>query len=146
MTRPVEVRGTVVKGAWLEFSGGVLSGCGAEEGAEALAGYVDTDEGARRLGELALVAADSPIAMSGLNFGSILLDENAACDIALGSGYSSCMRNSSELTSDDKKIASGCNVSMVHLDFMIGSADTKVTGIAADGNRTELIRNGRFVL
>ena len=146
VTRPVEVRGTIVKGAWLEFSDGYLSDFGADEGEAALAGYVDTDDGSRRLGEVALVGADSPIAVSGLDFGSILLDENAACHIALGSGYSSCMSNSTELDSDEKKQQAGCNVSLVHLDFMIGSPTTSVTGLTADGQRTAIIRNGRFVI
>jgi len=146
VTRPVEVRGTLVKGAMLTFKGGVLVDFDAEEGRDALAGYIETDPGASRLGEVALVGEDSPIAASGLTFNSILYDENASCHIALGSGYVSCLSNSGELDSDEKKEEAGCNVSLVHTDFMIGSPSTTVTGICKDGRETPIIRDGRFVI
>ena len=146
VTRPVEVRGTLVKGALLTFKDGVLVDFDAEEGRGALAGYVKTDSGASRLGEVALVGEDSPIAASGLTFNSILYDENASCHIALGSGYVSCLSNSGELDNDEKKEAAGCNVSLVHTDFMIGSPGMAVTGISKDGRETPIIREGRFVI
>jgi len=146
ITRPVEVRGTLVKAAVLTFRDGVLVDFDAEEGRKALAAYIDTDPGACRLGEVALVGEDSPIAASGLTFYSILYDENASCHIALGSGYVSCLSNSEELDNDAKKEAAGCNVSLVHTDFMIGSPGTTVTGIDKDGRETPIIREGRFVI
>lgn len=144
VTRPVEVRGTVVKGAELTFKDGILVDFDAAEGRDALAGYVGTDPGACRLGEVALVGEDSPIAKSGLIFGSILFDENASCHIALGSGYVSCIAGAEELDTDEKKAAAGCNVSLVHLDFMIGSPTINVTGTDRDGRETELIRDGKI--
>ena len=85
-------------------------------------------------------------AASGLTFYSILYDENASCHIALGSGYVSCLSNSGDLDDDAKKKAAGCNVSLVHTDFMIGSPGTTVTGIDKDGRETPIIREGRFVI
>jgi len=146
VTRPVEVRGTLVKGAELTFKDGILVDFDAEEGREALASYLKTDPGACRLGEVALVGEDSPIAASGLIFNSILYDENASCHIALGSGYLSCLSNKAELTDDVKKEAAGCNVSLVHTDFMIGSPGTRVTGIDKEGRKTPIIEEGRFLI
>jgi len=146
VTRPVEVRGTLIRGAELTFKDGILVSFDAEEGRDALAAYIETDPGAARLGEVALVGEDSPIAASGLTFYSILYDENASCHIALGSGYVSCLSNSGDLDDDAKKKAAGCNVSLVHTDFMIGSPGTTVTGIDKDGRETPIIREGRFVI
>ena len=146
VTRPVEVRGTIVKGARLTFTDGVLTGFSADEGERALEGFVNTDPGARQLGEVALVGEDSPIAASGLNFGSILYDENASCHIALGSGYPPCLEGGGKLTDDDARREAGCNVSLVHVDFMIGSPTTDVTGIDRSGRETPIIRGGRFVI
>lgn len=146
VTRPVEVRGTLVKGALLTFKDGILVDFDAAEGRDALAGYVETDPGACRLGEVALVGEDSPIAASGLIFGSILFDENASCHIALGSGYISCIAGGDELDTDEKKEAAGCNVSLVHRDFMIGSPTINVTGTDRDGRETPLIRAGKILI
>lgn len=146
ITRPVEVRGTLVIGAEFTFKDGILVDFDAEEGRDALTGYVETGSGARRLGEVALVGEDSPIAMSGLTFDSILFDENASCHIALGSGYVSCLVNGGDLDTDEKKEAAGCNISLVHRDFMIGSPTIAVTGISRDGRETAIIRDGNFLI
>lgn len=146
VTRPVEIRGTLVKGAHLKFDGGLLVDYGADSGGAALEGFVGTDNGARRLGEVALVGSDSPIAASGLNFASILYDENASCHIALGAGYVGCIDNGKTLTDDEAKIAAGCNTSLVHLDFMIGSPTTKVTGRNNDGREIPIMQDGKFVI
>lgn len=146
ITRPVEVRGTLVKGAELTFKDGVLVDFDAAEGRDALAGYVGTDPGACRLGEVALVGEDSPIAASGLIFGSILFDENASCHIALGSGYVSCLAGGDKLDTDEKKENAGCNVSLVHRDFMIGSPGLNVTGKDRAGRETILIRDGKLLV
>jgi aminopeptidase len=146
VTRPVEIRGTLVEGARFTFEGGLLVDFDAESGRRALEGFAGTDEGSRRLGEVALVGADSPIAASGLNFASILFDENASCHIALGSGYVGCVAGGESLTDDDAKIAAGCNPSLVHRDFMIGSPSTQVTGVGRNGRKTPIMREGRFVI
>jgi len=146
VTRPVELRGTVVNGAVFTFENGVLAHYSADEGIDALKGFVDTDSGATRLGEVALVSEDSPIAQSGLIFDAILYDENASCHIALGAGYSRSLSTPKNLDTDERKIAAGCNVSLVHRDFMIGSESIKVSGIDRSGRKTPIIRNGRFVI
>jgi len=146
VTRPVELRGTVVKDAVLTFKGGMLVNYSAEEGIDALKGFVDTDQGATKLGEVALVSEDSPIARSGLIFDAVLYDENASCHIALGAGYSRSLSTPKSLDTDEEKIAAGCNVSLVHQDFMIGSESIKVSGIDRSGRKTTIIRNGRFAI
>ena len=144
--RPVEVRGTIVKDASLEFRNGVVTDFDASEGRDALAAFLDTDEGSRRLGEAALVDEESPAAKSGLIFGSVLFDENASCHIALGAGYPTCLDGGDELQGDEAKIAAGCSCSGVHRDFMIGSPSTRVTGIRADGGTVPIMHNGSFVI
>jgi len=146
ITQAVEVRGTMVKGAKLRFKDGLLVDFDAEEGSNALKSLMETYEGVRRLGEVALVDESSPIARSKLHFGSPLLDENASCHIALGSGYPVCIEDGDRLDTDGKRIAAGCNVSLAHLDFMIGSSDMSIFGLDAGGRETPAIVRGRFVI
>jgi aminopeptidase len=145
-TRPVKVLETLVYGAWFEFSEGKVVDFGAEQGREILEKYLAIDDGAGQLGEVALVDASSPIYQSGLLFNSILYDENASCHIALGAGYPFCLRNANELNSPAQLKTAGCNVSMVHTDFMIGSPEVDVTGVDRQGKQYEIIRKGSFVL
>lgn len=144
--RPVEVRGTIVKNASLRFREGIVVDFDASEGRDALAAYLDTDEGSRHLGEVALVDEESPVAKSGLIFGSVLYDENASCHIALGAGYPTCLADGDELKSDEEKTAAGCSCSTVHCDFMIGSPGTRLTGIRSDGSEVLIMRNGRLLI
>lgn len=146
VTRTVDVRGTMVKGAKFIFEGGILVDFDAEEGFDALKTLIDAYEGMRRLGEVALVDENSPIAQSKLNFGSLLLDENASCHIALGSGYPFCINGGKTLDTEEKKIAAGCNVSLAHLDFMIGSPEMTVFGLDANGKKMPIIAGGSFVI
>ncbi|GAB6089924.1 aminopeptidase [Spirochaeta dissipatitropha] len=145
-TKPVKVLETLVQGAWFEFTDGKVSDFGADEGCDILEKYFDIDEGARFLGELALVDATSPIYQSGLLFNSILYDENASCHIALGAGYPFCLSNADDLKNPEQLKKAGCNVSMVHTDFMIGGPDVDVTGIGRDGKEYAIIRNGSFTI
>ncbi len=137
VTRRARIHGTVVEGARLEFHGGVVTSCSAARGAEALERFLETDEGARRLGEVALVDSASPIGKSGIVFDTMLLDENAACHIALGAGYELGYIGTER---------PGFNSSFVHEDFMIGSDDVTVTGTDAAGSEVPVIVKGRFVL
>ena len=104
---------------------------------------IDTDEGARRLGEVALVPHSSPIAQSGLVFLNTLFDENAASHIALGQSYSSCLRNGDKL-SPEELAARGANSSLIHVDWMIGSGQLDIDGITASGTAEPLMRQGEW--
>jgi aminopeptidase len=106
---------------------------------------IDTDEGARRLGEVALVPHSSPIAQSGLVFFNTLFDENAASHIALGQSYSSCLRDGDKLPAEELA-ARGANDSLIHVDWMIGSAELDIDGIAASGAAEPLMRGGEWAV
>lgn len=144
-TRPVTVYGAQVNGAWLRFEKGRVVESGAETNAHVLKQYLSTDEGASMLGEIALVGVDSPIYKSGKIFHNILFDENASCHIALGNGYTDCIDGGTKMNEEALR-SCRCNQSLVHTDFMIGSEEVDVTGIAADGTETMIIKNGEFVI
>ncbi len=144
-TRPVEVMGTNVEGAWFRFEKGTAVEFGAEKNAAVLEQFLKLDERGRFLGEVALVGTDSPIYRSGRIFHSILFDENAACHIALGNGYTECVEGAAGKSSEDL-LADGCNVALVHVDFMIGSDAVSVFGVRGDGREERVIDNGRFVI
>ena len=144
-TRPVEVLGTQVSGAWFRFSGGRVVEFGAETNRDILEQYFNFDDGASALGEVALVDTSSPIYKSGKIFYSILFDENAACHIALGNGYADCIEKGTEM-SDDELLATRCNSSLVHTDFMIGSKEVSVFGVREDGSEEKIIEQGVFVI
>ena len=103
-----------------------------------------TDDGARKLGEVALVPHSSPIASSGLLFNNTLFDENAASHIALGQAYSSCLKNGDKLT-PEQLAKLGANDSLIHVDWMIGSGQMNVDGITAEGKIEPLMRQGEWV-
>ncbi len=136
--RPVTVMETLVEGAWFEFKEGKAVKCGADKGEEVLKKFLAIDQGASFLGEIALVAGESPIFKSGLIFGSILYDENASCHMAFGAGYPSCLANVASLNSQEEIKAAGCNTSLVHTDFMIGTPQTDVFGIKKDASGNEV--------
>lgn len=143
-TRPVRVMGVDVVEARFEFADGAVVRADAGRGADALRRYLDIDAQARRLGEVSLVDAASPVARAGRVFHSILIDENAACHVALGGGCPDAIEGG--LTMSEKELAAmGCNTSLVHTDFMIGSDEVSVDGITADGDVRPVIRGGRFV-
>ena len=144
-TRRARIHGTVVEGATLTFRAGEVTACSATRGAEALERFLETDPGARRLGEVALVDSSSPIWQSGLVFDSMLLDENAACHVALGAGYDLAMQGVEGLD-DAAKAARGFNTSAVHEDLMVGSDAVSVTGEDASGKSVPVIVRGRFAV
>ena len=146
VVRPVKVLETLVRGASFEFTDGVVTGFDAEEGRDVLERYLQIDEGSSRLGEIALVDTNSPIYQSGLLFNSILYDENASIHMAIGGGYPSCLSNAKDLVDNESMMAAGCNVSLVHTDFMIGDPDTTVRAIDAAGKEHVIIENGSFVV
>jgi aminopeptidase len=137
--------GKIVRGGWLRFEGGVAADWGAESGKDALDAYFSIDPSAKRLGEVALVDAGSPIAKAGRCFYNILLDENASCHIALGSSYESCLKGGESLSKEEKE-ALGANDSPVHTDFMIGGPEVSVVGLLPGGKEAPIIEKGDFVL
>ena len=140
-TRPLAYRGQLIEDFWLRFENGRAVDCGAGKNEEALRALLAMDEGSAMLGECALVPYDSPIRNSGVMFYNTLFDENAACHLALGRGYTSNIRDYGKYTLDQLR-AMGVNDSMVHEDFMIGSADLAVTGVTASGGRVAIFRDG----
>ncbi|QEN08897.1 aminopeptidase [Oceanispirochaeta crateris] len=145
-TKALKVLESPVEGAWFRFEEGKVVDFGADKGQDVLKQFLDMDEGARSLGEVALVDETSPIAASGLIFGSILYDENASCHIALGAGYPFCLELPPGTTGEETLKSYGCNSSLLHTDFMIGSPSLNVTGYDREGKAFSLIRSGRFVL
>jgi aminopeptidase len=127
----------------VRFEGGRIVEARASRGEEVLNKVLDTDEGARRLGEVALVPHSSPISKSGLLFYNTLFDENAACHIALGQCYAKCFERGSELTADEIA-ARGGNKSLIHIDWMIGSDEIDIDGIRQDGTRVPVFRKGEW--
>lgn len=144
-TRPVEVLGAKVEGAWFEFRGGVVVDFGAAKNRGSLERYFQIEPNARRLGEVALVDGSGPIFRSGLVFNDALIDENAACHIALGAAYDEAFEGSEGMDEETKK-GEGFNTSLVHTDFMIGSGKVEVTGIDGTGRERPLIRDGAFAI
>lgn len=146
VTKPVKVMEQQLNGIWFEFKDGKVVNAGAESGGHILEKFLETDAGARMLGEVALVDINSEVHKSGLIYNSILYDENAACHIALGRGIPMCFTNSDELLTHEDMITNGCNDSLVHLDFMIGSPEVSVNGLTEDGKEIPLIRSGAFTV
>jgi aminopeptidase len=142
-TKPLSYQGTLIDGIAVRFENGRIVEAKAARGEAVLAKVLDTDEGARRLGEVALVPHSSPISKSGLLFFNTLFDENAACHIALGQCYSKCFLDGAKLTAE-QIAAQGGNKSLIHIDWMIGSDKIDIDGIRADGSRAPVFRNGEW--
>lgn len=140
-TYPLSYRGVLIENFSIRFENGRVSEVHAEKGEDVLKIMVAMDEGASMLGECALVPYNSPIRESGVLFYNTLFDENAACHMALGMGYSICLEGYENRTQDEAH-ALGVNDSMIHEDFMIGSPDLSVTGITADGTEIPIFVNG----
>lgn len=142
-SKPLSHNGTLIDGIEVRFEGGRITEARADQGEEVLRELLDTDDGARRLGEVALVPHGSPISQSGLLFYNTLFDENAACHIALGQCYAKCFRDGETLDAE-AVAARGGNESAVHVDWMIGSAEMDIDGLDAEGGRTPVFRKGEW--
>jgi aminopeptidase len=143
-TKPLSYQGTLIDGIRVRFEKGRIVEVHASKGQEVLQKLIATDEGAGRLGEVALVPHSSPIASSGLLFFNTLFDENAASHIALGQAYSSCLRDGDALT-PEQLASKGANESLIHVDWMIGSENMDIDGISAAGAAEPLMRKGEWV-
>ena len=144
-TKPLSHQGTLIENIAVVFENGVITEAKASKGEEVFLKLIDTDEGARRLGEVALVPHSSPISQSNLLFYNTLFDENAACHIALGQCYSKCFKNDETLSKDDIH-KNGGNSSMIHVDWMIGSDTINIDGLDQDGGITPVFRAGEWAL
>jgi aminopeptidase len=143
-SKPLSYQGTMIEGIQVRFEKGRIVEARATRGQEVLQKLIDTDDGAGRLGEVALVPHSSPIASSGLLFFNTLFDENAASHIALGQAYTSCLRNGDKLTPEELA-ARGANDSLIHVDWMIGSHLLDIDGMTATGSAEPLMRSGEWV-
>lgn len=140
---PLVHAGHVVDDFWLRFEGGAVVDFDAARGKEVLRHVLDTDEGARRLGECALISKNTPIRQSGRLFYSTLFDENASCHLALGMGFPECLEGGVDMGKDDL-LAHGVNQSATHVDFMVGADDLSVVGVTASGEETDVFVNGQW--
>ena len=141
-TKPLSHQGSLIENIKVKFEGGKITQANATKGEEVLLKVLDSDEGARRLGEVALVPDNSPISQTGLLFYNTLFDENAACHIALGQCYTKCFKNQS-LTKEEIS-SQGGNSSMIHIDWMIGSNKIDIDGIKQNGDITPIFRKGKW--
>jgi aminopeptidase len=140
-TKPLSYAGNIISGMKFTFKDGKVVDFSAEQGEEVLGKLLDTDEGAKHLGEVALVPDPSPISQSGIIFFNTLFDENASNHLAFGSAYAFNLQGGTEM-SEEELIAAGINRSQTHVDFMVGSAEMNIDGIRKDGSRVPIFRNG----
>ncbi len=142
-TKPLSYNGTLIDNISVRFEAGRIVEAKASRGEDVLKKVLETDEGASRLGEVALVPHSSPISKSGLLFFNTLFDENAACHIALGQCYAKCFLDGATLT-PEQIAAQGGNKSLIHIDWMIGSDQVDIDGIGVDGTRVPVFRKGEW--
>ena len=143
VTRPFLVNGKLIEDLELGFEGGVVTKVEASSGQETYAEYIRSDEGASRLGEVALVGIDSPVFRSGLVFQEILFDENAACHIAVGSAYKNCLDGGESMT-PEQLVEVGCNESSAHTDMMISDEQVDVVARTYAGDEITLLEKGEW--
>lgn len=144
-TKPLSYNGSLICDFKLTFKDGVVVDYCAKENEEVLKNILETDEGARSLGEVALISHDSPISNLNILFYNTLFDENASCHLALGRCYPSNIKGGTELKTEELKKLGG-NDSMIHVDFMFGSDDMRVVGMDHDGNEVVVFEKGNFVI
>lgn len=142
-TKPLSYMGELIDNFSLRFENGKVVEAKAEQGEALLKKMVSMDEGAGKLGEVALIPYDSPINESGILFYNTLFDENASCHFAVGHGFNECLKGFEKLTDEECK-ARGVNDSMIHVDFMIGSRDMSIVGVTKDGERVQIFENGTW--
>ncbi len=144
-TKPLSYQGKLIENFWIRFENGKAVEVYAEKNQELLEKMVSMDEGAAYLGEVALIGYNSPINNTGILFYNTLFDENASCHLALGRGFNNCLENYENYSVEEcEKL--GVNSSMIHVDFMIGSADMDIVGVTADGKRVQIFKNGNWAI
>ena len=144
-SRPLSYRGNLIKDFSLTFHEGKVVDFDAREGYDALKQLLDTDEGSKSLGEVALVPYASPISEMGILFYNTLFDENAYCHLALGECYPTTVQDGEKMNEEELHQIGG-NHSINHVDFMIGTKDMKITGITEDGKEIPVFIDGSWAL
>jgi aminopeptidase len=144
-TLPLQIQGNIIRGLEVRFEGGRVAEIHAESGEEVMRTHAATDDGAARLGEVALVDGHSRVGKTGLVFYDTLFDENASSHIALGASIVQAVPGASEQAADERH-ARGVNHSSIHTDFMIGSNELEIDGVTADGEAVPIMRNGDWLL
>ena len=141
--KPLSYMGELIENFSVRFENGKVVEVKAEKGEELLKKMVSMDEGAGKLGEVALIPYNSPINNSGVLFYNNLFDENASCNLALGAGFNETLKDFEKYTDAECK-ARGINESMIHVDFMIGSKDLDIVGVTKKGERVQIFKNGNW--
>ena len=144
-TKPLSHNGALIEDMYARFEGGRLVEFKASKNQDLFNKVLDTDEGARHLGEVALVPHSSPISASGILFYNTLYDENASCHIAMGQCYADCFEGGKQLT-PEQIYAQGGNKSLIHIDWMIGSDKIDIDGVNADGSTEPVMRGGEWAI
>ncbi|MDE6188706.1 MAG: aminopeptidase, partial [Clostridia bacterium] len=142
-TKPLSYQGALIEDFYIKFANGKVSEVHAEKNEELLRQMVSMDDGAKMLGECALVPQNSPISNSNILFYNTLFDENASCHLALGRGFSNCIQNFEKYSQKDFD-EMGVNTSMIHVDFMIGCDDMNIVGLTKDGRKIQIFKNGNW--
>ena len=142
---PYVYNGNLIEGITAKFVDGLAVEYSAEVGNELLKAMLSSDEGAKRLGEIALVPASSPIKQAGILFYNTLFDENAACHIAFGEGYPESIKGGEAMTREQRDEL-GLNYSLIHEDIMIGTPDMNITGTTRDGKTVEIFKDGNWAI
>lgn len=142
-TKPLSYQGVLIEKFSFEFKNGKVVKVHAQKNQAQLEQMVAMDEGAKMLGECALVPQNSPIAESNILFYNTLFDENASCHLALGRGFSNCIKDYEKYSQDDFD-KMGVNNSMIHVDFMIGSDSLDIVGTTADGKQVQIFKDGKW--
>lgn len=144
-TLPLNYNGNLIEDFYLVFKDGEVVDYDAKAGKEYLKNILDTDEGAKRLGEVALVSYNTPISMRKVLFYNTLYDENASCHFALGKSYPTCLEGGEKLSIEELK-ERGMNDSLTHVDFMVGDETTEILGVKENGDQVQIFKEGNFVI
>jgi aminopeptidase len=144
-TLPLQIQGNIIRGLEVRFEGGRVAEIHAESGEEVIRTHAATDDGAARLGEVALVDGHSRVGKTGLVFYDTLFDENASSHIALGASIVQAVPGAGEQSAEERH-ARGVNHSSIHTDFMIGSNELEIDGVTAGGDAVPIMRNGDWLL
>ncbi len=142
-TKPLSYGGNIIDNFTITFKDGQVTNISAEQGEDVLRHLIDTDEGAKYLGEVALVPHTSPISQSNILFYNTLFDENASNHLALGSAYAFCLEGGKTMSREELE-KNGLNQSITHVDFMIGSEKMDIDGILANGTKEAIFRDGNW--